>query len=261
MITTDGLLAGNFGLSDGQATTQFALWAIFAAPLLMGNDLRDLSPAMKELLQNKEIIAVNQDPLRKQGGLILQLKFQSIYMRELAADDSIAVVMRNFVIKGFGDYIQFNNTMVPDFVSGWNSSTKFMARNILNHSDLGQFEGSFRDFVRPQTVGMYIFTPIGHFNTSKRHHESNGPTSEPTSDLTGNRSSTALSGIKLTPDSLIKTILIVLIVCSVAGMGVCCIVKGRKREAISELGLIIADESDSGEDDGNDVLPGVHSEQ
>lgn len=44
-----------------------ALWAIMAAPLLMSNDLRDICPRSKELLQNRHIIAISQDPLGKQG--------------------------------------------------------------------------------------------------------------------------------------------------------------------------------------------------
>ena len=55
------LIVGNFGLSHSEEQTQFALWAIFAAPLFMSNDLRAISTESKEILQNREIIAVNQD--------------------------------------------------------------------------------------------------------------------------------------------------------------------------------------------------------
>jgi alpha-galactosidase len=51
----------------GQEKTQFALWAIFAAPLLMSNDLRNVPEASRQVLLNTEIIAVNQDPLGRQG--------------------------------------------------------------------------------------------------------------------------------------------------------------------------------------------------
>lgn len=44
---------------------QMALWSIFAAPLFMGNDPRDITDQMKDILLNKEVIAVNQDPLGK----------------------------------------------------------------------------------------------------------------------------------------------------------------------------------------------------
>lgn len=60
-------MIGNFGLSHDQQESQMALWAIMAAPLLMSNDLRDICPRSKALLQNRHIIAINQDPLGKQG--------------------------------------------------------------------------------------------------------------------------------------------------------------------------------------------------
>lgn len=44
-----------------------ALWAIMASPLLMSNDLRDMCPRSKELLQNKRIIDISQDSMGKQG--------------------------------------------------------------------------------------------------------------------------------------------------------------------------------------------------
>ena len=57
------LIIGNFGLSYEQCKTQMAMWAIFAAPLLMSVDLRTIKPDYKAILKNKKIIAVNQDPL------------------------------------------------------------------------------------------------------------------------------------------------------------------------------------------------------
>jgi len=52
------LIIGNFGLSYTQSKAQMALWSIMAAPLLMGNDLRNLDPKMKSILLAKEVIAV-----------------------------------------------------------------------------------------------------------------------------------------------------------------------------------------------------------
>lgn len=49
-----------------------ALWAIMAAPLLMGNDLRNLAPEMKAILLADEVIAVDQDALGKQGWRVAQ---------------------------------------------------------------------------------------------------------------------------------------------------------------------------------------------
>lgn len=61
------LIIGNFGLSLDQSKAQMAIWAILAAPLLMSNDLDKIRPEFREILQNRDIIAVNQDPLGLQG--------------------------------------------------------------------------------------------------------------------------------------------------------------------------------------------------
>jgi len=143
-----------------EATTQFALWAIFAAPLLMSNDLRTIDPEFKALLQNKEIIEVNQDVLGKQGGVVYKGGVQTIYMRELANDASIAVVLRNSDTAGFGIYIGFENRLVPSFVNGWTKGTKFTVRNLVNQTDLGTFDGYFEDLIQPSSVGMYKLTPV-----------------------------------------------------------------------------------------------------
>ncbi|XP_064481595.1 alpha-N-acetylgalactosaminidase-like [Ornithodoros turicata] len=63
----DMLIIGNFGLSYDQSKAQMALWAIMAAPLLMSHDLRHTRPEHKEILLNKAVIAIDQDPLGKMG--------------------------------------------------------------------------------------------------------------------------------------------------------------------------------------------------
>jgi len=63
----DMLIIGNFGLNFEESKTQMAIWSILAAPLLMSNDLRAIKPELKSILLNREVIAVNQDKLGKQG--------------------------------------------------------------------------------------------------------------------------------------------------------------------------------------------------
>ena len=53
-----------------------AIWAILAAPLIMSNDLRDLAPPYRRILLNRNVIAVNQDKLGKQGQQIITSKVQ-----------------------------------------------------------------------------------------------------------------------------------------------------------------------------------------
>ncbi|XP_030383247.1 alpha-N-acetylgalactosaminidase [Scaptodrosophila lebanonensis] len=80
----DMLIIGNFGLSYEQAKTQFAIWAILAAPLLMSVDLRTIRPEFKAILQNRKVISVDQDPLGVQGRRIYKHKGIEIWSKPLS---------------------------------------------------------------------------------------------------------------------------------------------------------------------------------
>ena len=69
------LTIGNFGLSEDQERAQMAMWSVLASPLLMSMDACNTRQSSKAILQNKRIIAVNQDRLGKQGILIIKVCF------------------------------------------------------------------------------------------------------------------------------------------------------------------------------------------
>ncbi|ODM93453.1 Alpha-N-acetylgalactosaminidase [Orchesella cincta] len=95
----DMLIVGNFGLSYEQAKSQFALWAIWASPLLMSVDLRTIKPDYKTIIQNRKIIAVNQDILGIQGRRIYKDRGIEIWARPITpvvrSDFSYAIVFLN----------------------------------------------------------------------------------------------------------------------------------------------------------------------
>src|SRR5579872_7484538 len=66
----DMLQVGNSGLSVEESRSHFSLWCILSAPLIAGNKLTKMKPEISEILLNKEAIAVDQDPLGKEGTLI-----------------------------------------------------------------------------------------------------------------------------------------------------------------------------------------------
>ncbi|MGH4035791.1 NPCBM/NEW2 domain-containing protein [Actinomycetota bacterium Odt1-20B] len=66
----DMLEVGNGGMTDTEYRTHFSMWSVMAAPLLIGSDLRKATPATFDILGNKEVVAVDQDPLGKQGEVL-----------------------------------------------------------------------------------------------------------------------------------------------------------------------------------------------
>jgi alpha-galactosidase len=80
----DMLEIGNGGMSETEYRTHMSLWSILAAPLLAGNDLRQMSPGILEILTNAEVIAVNQDKEGKQGSRISKDGDREIWSRQLS---------------------------------------------------------------------------------------------------------------------------------------------------------------------------------
>jgi alpha-galactosidase len=79
-------------LTDVEQRAHFSLWAMLAAPLLAGNDVRSMSEATTAILTNREVIAVDQDPLVLQG---LSLPTDSRVIVKPLADGSVAVALFN----------------------------------------------------------------------------------------------------------------------------------------------------------------------
>jgi alpha-galactosidase len=67
----DMLEVGNGGMSATEYRTHFSLWCLLAAPLIAGNDLRTMSAEDRDILTNREVIAVDQDALGRQGTRLL----------------------------------------------------------------------------------------------------------------------------------------------------------------------------------------------
>jgi len=90
----DMLEIGNGGMTDAEYKTHMSLWAMLAAPLLAGNDLRSMSPETLAILTNREVIAVDQDKLGKQGSRAWKSGDQEIWTRQLSGG-AVAVAIFN----------------------------------------------------------------------------------------------------------------------------------------------------------------------
>jgi len=80
----DMLEVGNGGMTEDQYRMHMTLWVILAAPLLAGNDLSKMSPPTLAMLTNKEVIAVDQDPLGKQGDRVSAVGPTEIWSKPLS---------------------------------------------------------------------------------------------------------------------------------------------------------------------------------
>ncbi|MBO4206996.1 glycoside hydrolase family 27 protein [Micromonospora echinofusca] len=90
----DMLEVGNGGMTDTEMRSHFALWAMMAAPLMMGNDLRSASAATLTILRNQNLVAIDQDPLGRQAVQVSHDGTRRILAKRLA-DGDVAVALFN----------------------------------------------------------------------------------------------------------------------------------------------------------------------
>lgn len=90
----DMLEIGNGGMTNAEQKSEFSLWAIMAAPLIAGTDLRTASAATLAIYTNTDVIALDQDALGVQGRLLTSAGGLFVFAKPLVGGD-VAVALFN----------------------------------------------------------------------------------------------------------------------------------------------------------------------
>ena len=138
----DMLEVGNGGMNQEEYRQHVSLWAILAAPLLAGNDLTTMTPETVALLTNREVIAIDQDPLGKQGDRVSTEGPLEIWAKPLA-DGSKAVGVFNRHATALSIPVDFKQL-------GFNGTVQ--ARDIWQAKDLGALNDLYTVIVPPHGV-------------------------------------------------------------------------------------------------------------
>jgi alpha-galactosidase len=147
----DMLEVGNGGMTTNEYRSHFSLWALLAAPLIAGNDLRDMKPEIHDILANKEVIAVDQDPLGRQGHRVHKDGDLEVWAKPLAGGGR-AVILFN---RGAADQeitVHWEDLAYPEHLSA-------TVRDLWQKKDLGKFTGKFSATAASHGVVMVTVTP------------------------------------------------------------------------------------------------------
>jgi len=90
----DMLEVGNGKMTAPEYRAHFSMWAMMAAPLMAGNDLRSMSAETREILTNKDVIDIDQDPLGQQATRVRDDGDQEVWARPLK-DGGEAIALLN----------------------------------------------------------------------------------------------------------------------------------------------------------------------
>jgi alpha-galactosidase len=136
----DMLEVGNPGLSNEESRSHFSLGCMLAAPLIAGNDLRSMPADIREILTNKEVIAVDQDALGHQGQRYRKYGDTEVWRKELTGNSEA--------------YLLLNRSEAAKDISGYVGEGA-RVRDLWKHEDMGAFaDGLFRARVAPHGVVM-----------------------------------------------------------------------------------------------------------
>ena len=91
----DMLEVGNSGLTPAESRAHFSMWAMLAAPLMAGNDLRSMTPETRDILTNADVLAIDQDPLGRQARRVRDDGDLEVWARPLQGGDwAVALLNR-----------------------------------------------------------------------------------------------------------------------------------------------------------------------
>lgn len=147
----DMLQVGRPGLSIEESRAHFSLWAILAAPLIAGNDMRSMSPEVASILLNKEVIAVDQDLKGVQGTRVKNEGDLEIWTRPLSGG-SQAVVLFNRRPSASDVTVLWKDLE-------WKATTEATVRDLWAHRDLGANRDGYTAKVPSHGVVMILVKP------------------------------------------------------------------------------------------------------
>ncbi|EPB71337.1 hypothetical protein ANCCEY_09555 [Ancylostoma ceylanicum] len=134
------------------------LRSIWSAPLIMSNDLRTIDPAFKQILLNRDVIAIDQDPMGKMGRLVLNSENTGVYVKPVTpvqgneTSFALGVINRH---RTTNHTVKFTLNRV-----GMNHTAGYRVIDLWSGLDLGVFKptDTFSFTIPPTGAGMYKAT-------------------------------------------------------------------------------------------------------
>ena len=141
----DMLEIGNGRMTDEEYRTHLSLWAMIAAPLIAGNDVRSMTPAIHDILTNREVLAVDQDGLGAGGRELYQEGGLRVWSKALTSGD-IAIAV-------------FNTGNAPAAATVITQRLGvhggYIVRDLWQQKTLGALEADLRTNIAAHSVVMY----------------------------------------------------------------------------------------------------------
>ncbi|KAL6883499.1 hypothetical protein ACP4OV_010913 [Aristida adscensionis] len=149
----DMLEVGNGGMTHSEYVVHFSLWAISKAPLIIGCDVRHMPQETYDILANKEVIAVNQDPLGVQGKKVRMEGSSEIWAAPLSGYRTAVLLLNRHATDAAAIAAHWDDLGIP-------AGTAVEARDLWLHKTLdARFTDKLTLDVAPHACRMLVLTP------------------------------------------------------------------------------------------------------
>jgi len=144
-------LGPELGMTSSEAQAQFSMWAIVAAPLILGSDPRALSPEAIKMLENRQVIAVDQDPLGIQGTVVQQEGSGQVWSKPLSGEQAAVALLNRGTVP-----LQISTTASK---AGLSSAARYTLHDLWAGTTK-RTTGDIGAIVPPDSVVLYRVTPV-----------------------------------------------------------------------------------------------------
>ncbi|GGH70889.1 alpha-galactosidase [Filimonas zeae] len=157
----DMLEIGNGALTPGEDRAHFTMWAMLAAPLIAGNDLRSMSAATREVLTNKAVIAISQDTMGVQGFRGVKKDSLEIWFRPLSKGEWAVCFLNRSKLPATVDYHWKQRPVKdPDFGYELNAAaTGYTLYNVWTKKLQGSTAQTLHAVIPPRDVLVFRLQP------------------------------------------------------------------------------------------------------
>ena len=150
-LRNSGFIKGG-GCTDVEYRTQMSMWCMFSAPLLIGCDLNNMSEETKTILLNKDIIAIDQDPLGKQAFRVMRKDGIEAWKKALSGNRiAVAFLNRNST----------EGTVTSQFESlELDPKAEYTVYDVWKHETVKQPAGALTSKLQSHECQVFVLSPL-----------------------------------------------------------------------------------------------------
>ncbi|MET9612239.1 alpha-galactosidase [Kitasatospora indigofera] len=154
----DMMEVGVGSMSETEYRSHFSLWAQMASPLVAGNVLTTMTPAVKGILTNHDVIAVDQDSLGRQARIVADSDTELVTVRELSGGD------RSVTLTNTGETTATVSTTIAEL--GIAGAPSYTVKNLWTGAS-SSTTSALAATLAPHETAMYRITPGGTISTTQ----------------------------------------------------------------------------------------------